>query len=206
MVTTLTDIEICNNALARFGGGTISSFEGTSQLASTCKRIYEGTRDYLLCVHPWKFCKRKRTLALDADITPINEWQNAHALPANALSAPLAVFGNNSLRPNHDYEIYGNYIYSDYDIVKIDYIARPDESEFPPWFVYFLETATAAKLAVPIADQVSKAQDFRLEAFGSPQENGRGGLYREARRMNALTEPPKSIYSAGSQLVSARAV
>ena len=55
----------------------------------------------------------------------------------------------------------------------------------PVYFVRLLRTAMAAELAIVITDQAAKSDYFRAQAFGTPMENGRGGLMREAMNIDA---------------------
>ncbi len=204
MATTETDVTMINKALARFAGGEIGALDEASPLAATCSDIYSPLRDYLLCIHPWRFAMKKRQLALSASETPINEWTKAFPLPADILSGPWAVFGDGRELPSHMYEIYNGFVYCDYDTVIMDYTARIDESAMPPWFKGFLITATAADLCVPIADQVSKSEALRAIAFGPPADRGRGGLFAQCRRLDGQTQPTRSLFMNGDPLTAAR--
>jgi hypothetical protein len=55
----------------------------------------------------------------------------------------------------------------------------------PNYFVRLLRTALAGELAIVVTDQATKADYFKAQAFGSPNENGRGGLMREAMNIDA---------------------
>ena len=69
--------------------------------------------------------------------------------------------------------------------VYIDYQQSVAESIMPHYFIRLLRTALAAELSIVITDQASKADYFRNLAFGSPGENGRGGMMREAMNIDA---------------------
>ena len=205
MATFTTDIDVCNSGLAAFGGGEITAFDESSDLAAICANRYPRIRNYLLSIHPWRFTSGKRQLNLSGEVTPENEWTNAHVLPTSNLSGPWAVFGNGSSKPVHDYEVYGNYIYSDYDTIIIDYSKQADEAFWPDWFVEFASVVVGAKLAVPVADKGSIAADLFVEAFGPPGMQGRGGMFAECRRLDAQLQVPRSLFSNGDPLTSARA-
>ena len=68
-------------------------------------------------------------------------------------------------------------VVTDLDTVYIDYQTSVDESKMPNYFVQLLRTAFAAEIAITITDQATKADYFRGLAFGTPSENGRGGLF-----------------------------
>lgn len=204
MATFKNDVDVCNLALSKFGGGSITAFDEESDLAEDCANLYPATRDYLLSIHPWRFVSGKRQLAKSADVTPVNEWQYAFKLPTKNLSGPWAVYGDDSEHPVHQYEVFGEYIYCDYDKVTIDYSNEVAEEFWPAWFVNFAATAIAADLAGPVADKVSKSEQLRVMAFGAPQMEGRGGMFAQCRRLNAQLQPIQSLFKNGDPLTSAR--
>lgn len=127
---------------------------------------------------------------------PLNEWRYAYQLPGNMLTGVLAVFDSNSdaARPiNHGWEIYGSQLFTNLETVYIDYQESTLEANMPPYFVRLLRIATAAELALVITDQVQKMEYLRGIAFGSPGENGRGGLFREAANIDSRGQLTKSI-------------
>ena len=204
MATTETDVSVINRALARFGGGEIQSLDENSDLAALCANIYTGKRDYLLSIHPWRFAMAKRQLAKLSDVSPLNEWMFAFALPADMLSGPWAVFGDGQNLSSHFFEIYDGDLYCSYDTVVIDYTRRIDESDWPVWFTDFVATAVAAELAMPVSDQVSKAEMLSLMAYGSKAFAGRGGLFAQCRRLDGQTQTTKTLFSRGDPLTAAR--
>lgn len=204
MANSDTDITVINEALSRFGGGEIQSLDEATDLAAICSRIYPTARDFLLCIHPWRFVMHKRQLALSAEEIPLNEWNKAYPLPADMLSGPWAVFGDGRQLPSHEYEIYNGHVYCDYTTVLVDYTRRVPEGEWPVWFKSLVVVDGASKLAVPVADQVSKAEALRLEAYGPPQMMGRGGLFAMCRRLDGQTQTTKTLFKNGDPLTSAR--
>ena len=100
----------------------------------------------------------------------------------------IAVFENDSTAQRsvrYGWEIYGDQLVTNMETVYIDYQQTVTEAKMPNYFVRLLRTALAAELAIVITDQASKADYFRALAYGSPAENGRGGLMREAMNIDA---------------------
>ena len=58
----MTDIELCNLALARLAIDPISSFEDGTLESSTCKRLYSQKRDAYLESFYWWFAKGQAVL------------------------------------------------------------------------------------------------------------------------------------------------
>tara|TARA_Y100000004_G_scaffold197224_1_gene270513 strand:+ start:6576 stop:7193 length:618 start_codon:yes stop_codon:yes gene_type:complete len=182
-----TDLSICSDALILLGASPISSFTEGSDAAQACDRLYPDLRDTMLSTYVWSWTLKKSQIArLSTD--PINEWEYAYQLPGDMLSGVLAVFetsGTNERSRRYGWEVYGDQLYTNMETAFIDYQATISETKMPNYFVRLLRTALAGELAIVVTDQAAKADYFRAQAFGSPGENGRGGLMREAMNIDA---------------------
>jgi hypothetical protein len=190
-----TDVSICSDALVMLGASAISSFAEGTPAATACSRLYPDLRDTLLSRYPWSWSLRKVQIARLAT-APINEWKYAYQLPGDMLTGVIAVFdsGSDAARPvNYGWEIYGSQLYTNLETVYIDYQETVSESLMPPYFVRLLRMAMAAEVAMVITDQASKMEYYRGITFGSPGENGRGGLFREAANIDSRGQLTKSI-------------
>ncbi len=190
-----TDLSICSDALIMLGAAPISSFTEGTDAAQACDRLYPDLRDALLARYPWSWTYKKTSLGRLAT-APINEFKYAYQLPGNILSGVQAVFetaATNQTPINDGWEIYGDQLYTDLETVYIDYQESVAESKMPVYFVHLLRNAFAGELGMIITDQASKADYFRQIAYGSPGENGRGGLFREAVNIDSRGRLPQII-------------
>ncbi|MAO20440.1 MAG: hypothetical protein CMJ25_06775 [Phycisphaerae bacterium] len=190
-----TDLSICSDALIMLGASPISSFTEGTDAAQACDRLYPDLRDSLLARYPWSWTYKKTSLGRLAT-APINEFRYAYQLPGNILSGVQAVFetsASNQNAINDGWEIYGDQLYTDLETVFIDYQETISESKMPVYFVHLLRNALAGELGIVITDQASKADYFRSIAYGSPGENGRGGLFREAVNIDSRGRLPQII-------------
>ena len=182
-----TDLSICSDALILLGASPISSFTEGTDTAQACDRLYPDLRDTMLSTYVWSWTLKKSQIAR-LSTNPINEWQYAYQLPGDMLSGVLAVFESNSTTERsrrYGWEVYGDQLYTNMETVYIDYQASVAETKMPNYFVRLLRTALAGELAIVVTDQAAKADYFKAQAFGSPGENGRGGLMREAMNIDA---------------------
>jgi hypothetical protein len=190
-----TDLSICSDALIMLGAAPLSSFTEGTDAAQACDRLYPDLRDSLLSRYPWSWTYKKTSLGRLAT-APINEFKYAYQLPGNILSGVQAVFetsASNQNAINDGWEIYGDQLYTDLETVFIDYQETISESRMPVYFVHLLRNALAGELGIVITDQASKADYFRGIAYGSPGENGRGGLFREAVNIDSRGRLPQII-------------
>jgi hypothetical protein len=187
MATGDTDVSICSDALILLGAAPITSFSDGSDEAQACSRLYPDLRDSIISSYVWSWSLTKQQISR-LSTAPINEWKYAYQLPGNMLSGVLAVFETNGTTERsrrYGWEIYGDQLYTNMETVYIDFQATVSESKLPHYFVRLLRTALAAELAIVITDQAAKADFFRAQAFGTPMENGRGGMMREAMNIDA---------------------
>tara|TARA_R110000796_G_scaffold128803_3_gene244404 strand:+ start:5238 stop:5864 length:627 start_codon:yes stop_codon:yes gene_type:complete len=201
-------LTICNDALLMLGASEITSFTEGTDSAKICDRLYDDLKKYILSIYPWSFAKVKVQLAQTAD-TPVTEWRYVYALPANMIGTPKALFttSNAGSLPRAEFELYyvdQPRLLTNYETVYIDHIADIDESRFPEYFIYMLRHALAADIAEPLTDQITKADYFRALAFGSPTENGRGGLFRQAAQADAQGQRSQTIGNESFDLIEVR--
>ena len=189
-----TKLSICSDALIMLGASPLSSFSDGTDEAQVADRLYDDVRDTLLMQYPFSWSIKKVKLARLTD-APINEWRYKYQLPGDMLGNPKAVFQTSAVsdRPVRDFEIYSGGLYTNLENVWIDYQFTPEPTSFPPYFVRLLRTALAAEFAEPITDQITKAQYFHQQAYGSPSENMRGGLFRVAASIDGTDRPQQTI-------------
>lgn len=190
-----TSLTICSDALIMLGASPLSSFTEGTAAAQACDRLYPDLRDSMISRYPWSWSFKKVQLSR-LSTNPINEWRYAYQLPGDILSGVQAVFessGLNERQLRYGWEIYGDQLYTNLETVYIDYQATVDESKMPNYFVHFLRTAMAAELGMVITDQASKSDYFRAIAYGTPGEQNRGGLFREAMNIDSRGKPPQII-------------
>jgi len=190
-----TDINICSRALTLIGAAAISSFNDGTDASSTCARLYPTIKLSLLQMYPWKFATKKVQLARLV-AAPVNEWKYAYQIPGDALGNVDALFVSASAGAGPipaGWEIYGDRVLTNYETVYIDYRFDPGEDKYKPYFVLLLIYALAANLADAITEVQAKADRWQILAFGGPQDNGRGGFFRQAANMDGRGAPPEAI-------------
>lgn len=181
-----SDVDICSDALLRLGEQGIASLSEDSDRARTCASVYPSIRDAVLSMHPWRFSTGKIQLARLTS-TPVNEWTYAFQLPSDMLAGPHAVFKSTDVGavPFQAFEKFQDQIYSDEQIIVIDYRFRPTELKFPPWFTELLTLALAASIGMSVTDKPTLVKIYEEKAWGTAADNFRGGWYAIAIGQNA---------------------
>ncbi len=202
MAASLTSVKLCNRALLRLGEPAIESFEG-SDLGSTCEEIYADVIGSILAEHPWRFTMAKKRLA-QLSTAPANEWRYAYQLPSDMNQGPYTVFSSEetSAHPVADWEIFGDTLMTDHELIVIDYQKAVSESLFPEWFGHLVVLALAAALAPIVTDSSSIAQEYFQRAYGSPGQNRRGGYFGTAVQIDSASNPNDALIA--NDLIIAR--
>ncbi|NJO36283.1 MAG: hypothetical protein HC871_00140 [Rhizobiales bacterium] len=151
----LSDVQLCSAALVKLGAEGISSFgDGTAE-ADVAGTLYEIVRDGLLGAHPWSFATAHAELVLAAS-APLTDFDYAFDLPGdfiNALSAGDDCRGRGAV-----YQIVGREVHSNYEELTLTYIKRPDEADFPTYFVSALVNRLAAEFCLPLTENASRSE------------------------------------------------
>ena len=191
-----TKLSICSDALIMLGANPVSSYSEGTESAQVCDRLYDDLRDTILGMYPWSFSYKKVQLARTT-ATPINEWKYEYQLPSDRIgSGARALFDSSSsgARPkNEGWEIYEDKILTNFEYVYVDYQFRPSEDVLPTYFVQLLKYWLAWHIAEPVTDQITKGQYYQTLAIGSPSENNRGGMFRQATIIDGANQPGQVI-------------
>jgi hypothetical protein len=82
-MVAVSQIEICNRALAHLPAGQIADMNENSLEARECRRFYEPTVRRALEREDWSFINTRAILALKGTNDREQEWLYAYALPSN---------------------------------------------------------------------------------------------------------------------------
>jgi hypothetical protein len=81
----MTDIDICNLALARLGDASITALNGTTAQAKYCSLFYAQTVEELQAEFDWQFCRKQ--VALTSGTAPLTGYSTKYTLPADFIRA-----------------------------------------------------------------------------------------------------------------------
>jgi hypothetical protein len=141
-------------------------------------------------MYPWSF-SYKKVQSARLVTNPINEWRYNYQLPGDRLGNPRAVFRSEKVseRPIKEWEIKGDKLMTNEEMVFIDYPFQTPEFAMPQYFVQLMKYMMAWHLAYPITEQQEKAAYWQSVAVGAMSENGRGGYFRQAMIMDSQGQP-----------------
>jgi hypothetical protein len=172
--------------LILLGAKAISSFNDGTDESNTCDRLYPDVRDSLLSQYVWSFSLKKIKLSRLL-IGPTSAWKYSYQLPGDRLSNIRSVRASASPNANieKEWEIQGDKLLTNLQTVYIDYQYQTPEYAMPQYFVQLLKYMMAWHLAMPITEQIDRAQYWQRIAVGEASENGRGGYFRTASNIDS---------------------
>jgi len=192
-----SDVQICSAALVRLGSDSISSFEELS-VGPLCAEIFPDVKLRVLTAAPWRVIIFK-SLQLTQTLTePPTQYEFEYQLPADMLTGlPRTVWDSsfNSGRGTQytDFDIFGRLLLTNSPQIFVDYSVDIDPELLPPHINQLMIYAMMAELAFPVTDQQSVVDAAQKIAWGTPEQAGKGGYFKEAQRIDSQGHPSQAI-------------
>lgn len=198
-------LDVCNLAIAKAGGELLQALDEGSPLADLCATLYAQTRDHCLGANRWVFAKAVAQLAQLTTAPAGCPMTYAYASPADVVGA-IHDFRTGPLIDAFKADVLqlGDYIAAEDAVVWVEYTAQKAEGTWPPWFTQLVATAFAVEVARGMLRR-EKAAELKIEAWGLPEEGGRGGLMSLALNLDSRNAPKRELqWENGGALVEAR--
>jgi len=146
----MTDIQICNLALARLGDSRITALTDATAQAQYCSLFYAQTLEELQTEFDWQFCRKLASLTADST-APAFGYARRFAVPSDFLRL-IRLNGIDEDENFSKWEIVDGFIHTDLAApAQIEYIAHvTDAAKFPAVFIEILSAKLAANLAMPL--------------------------------------------------------
>jgi len=146
----MTDVQICNLALARLGDARITTLADATAQAQFCTLFYAQTVQELETDLDWQFCRKLASVNADAT-APTFGFAARFAIPADFLRA-LRINGVDASENFGQWEILAGYIHTNLTgPIQLDYIASTTTTAlFPAIFIELLTAKLAGNLAMPL--------------------------------------------------------
>lgn len=152
-----SDVDICNSALLKLGGETITALTDVTRRAQLCNQQYDRIRKKLLRSHPWNFAIKRSELVQNAT-APTFEYDVAFDLPADMLRA---IREEDKLI---DWKVEGQTIVTNESSFNLVYIADiTDTTQFDESFDELFALHLAYELAYPLVQSVSLKESLKRE-------------------------------------------
>ena len=145
----MTDIDICNLALARLGDASITALNGTTAQSKYCSLFYAQTVEELQAEFDWQFCRKQ--VALTSGTAPLTGYSTKYTLPDDFIRA-IRIEDIDATENFGTWEIVGTSLHTNLTgTPSLDYIALVTTTTlFPAIFIEALSMKLAAVLAMPL--------------------------------------------------------
>jgi hypothetical protein len=201
----LDDTTIANRALARIGGGSITSLDEESDLAAQVNGVYADVLDFAFAAYRWRWNRRTKALS-QANVTIENGWSYAHHFPAGWIGGPEKILASprSPDNPLREFAVEGPLVYCEATPIWGVFPMRVAPNEWPPLFRSAVIMLLAAHLCVPVSHDRALQAELMAAAGGSPSEFPRGGLMGRAIAMDAQADGGDAPLLASDPITSAR--
>jgi len=145
----MTDVQICNLALARLGDSRITALTDATAQAQYCSLFYAQTVEELQAEFDWQFCRKQ--VNLTSGTAPLTGYTTKYALPDDFIRA-IRLEDIDASENFGTWEIVGTNLHTNLTgTPSLDYIANITTTTlFPAIFVEALSMKLAAVLAMPL--------------------------------------------------------
>ena len=150
---SVSEVQICNLALLKFGDITISSITNpTNKEERSCKVLYPLMRDLMLFSYPWNFAMTRADISAKISTAPAFQWDYSYTIPVDCLRV-WQLYSTDD-----DWQVEGNELLTNKDSeIYIRYIKKIETSgTFSMGFVNCLALKLAAELAAKISGDAKK--------------------------------------------------
>lgn len=172
----ISDVSICNSALAKLGADRITSLEQDTKIARLCNERYPFVRNEVLRAYPWNFAKKRVSLSADAT-APSFGWAYRFVIPSDCVRVLREDF------VDVEYTIEGRYILSDDSSFNLLYVFEETNAGN---YDYMFSEMLAMRLAADIAYAVVQSNTLMATMMTAYQE-----LLRNARFVSAAEKTPE---------------
>lgn len=188
-------LDLVNAARAHLGCQPIASFAETTIGGVEALALYNAKRDFLLAAYPWQFTRQLTPLSRLDGPAPDSGYAYAYQLPSDRLGPPerLHVSARDRDSTLTDFAAIGDQIHCDAETLFATIHMRLSPLGWPAAFREAARVALAADLALSIMSDRNAHEALYRVAFGTPSEQGQGGLVRLAITQDARTAPVKRI-------------
>jgi len=179
----VSEVAICNYALASLGESPIISLDDDSVPASLCKSMYPIVRDAAIEAHNWTFATRWYKLP-KATGESLGEFHNQFPLPAEVLRV---VFAGVDSTHGLEYEIEDQSVMANSSTCVIKAIVQvTDPFKFSSMFVHALSAFMASELAIPIVSSQSiQQQMYQVYGIKVAEATSRDQIQGTSKRITA---------------------
>jgi hypothetical protein len=152
-----TDVQIISDAYVLLGKKPVSSPLTDNPQYSAAKDIYDRLLPAVLSMHTWRFASKSFQLSESTETSPFERWSKVFLMPAEQLVSYRT-------EPIAEFEIYENKLYTNETAIRLDFVFKASEANFPPYFTRLMTFQLAADIAMTVTQTLTIAQYWDQKA------------------------------------------
>lgn len=155
---TWSKLDICNLAFNVLNKNAVDDLTNSGEFANSASRAFDMLYPSTISSKSWRFATKIQQLNVLVTPPPISRWQYMLQLPSDYLSAVRTY-------PVIDFQIYEDKMYTNNNIVDLEYRFLPDVTTLPAYFVHYFSILIAAWFADAVAENDTLAQKLEAKAM-----------------------------------------
>lgn len=152
-------VTVISQAYTLLGQNGINDLDVGNPRDQYVASLYDYHYPYTLSLRPWSFALTTQKLAKLTAPLDLDDWSFGYQLPTDPRWVSIY-----RARPNVNFHIYGDELYTNADPFQLDYTFEVDESKLPYSFFTFLLYSFTAKIAMLVTQQPSLVKLWQQEA------------------------------------------
>jgi len=205
--TARDKVHVCNRALLKLGQPASYTIDSGEELGAILDMGFDAVEARAIALYRWSNSIRTQALEALAAGTFDNGWTYGFNLPANRIGNPVAFLSQAGANEIYcrSFMIEEGKVYANVSALwaRIRLLADPTT-----WDLGFMEafvTALAGEIAEPLLQQEDTGERYKREAWGSPQQEGGGGLFGKLIALDHASQPQGRNFLQRNPLTDARA-
>ncbi len=201
----INELEIVRSACNRIGLPAPEDLTSEVNSGITAKRAYNQEARAALALHPWSFAQEIVQLAR-LEKAPIAGFQYRYQLPVEDLVIATDQLTDTPADETSNYTDFrkiGQEIHTNTDQLYAVVRKQVGPHLWNPLFAQAVIVGLAGVLIESVASDGRRADSLIREAYGSPQEERRGGLIRAAINADGYTTPNRRLRMGNNPLTNA---
>lgn len=193
-------IDRINNALVRIGALPVLSDDIPA--ARPHVEIHDAVLGRLAS-QPLSFLRSTRRL-VQRDGKPEGIWLYAYDMPAESMGPPRAVYYDLDLDPLQEWDIEETRLLANKPQIWATITTLANVARWPGDFVELVNLGLMAEFALSVREDRALHDRIYQKAFGTPRENGMGGLFATVLENDAQGTPSTPVGGGYNPLVDVR--
>jgi hypothetical protein len=201
---TQSMVAVVNRALVKLGQGAASySLDSATDLGGTVELAWTGVVAQAISLYDWTFSRKTYATTLLAE-PPNNGWTYGFQLPPR-VGEPVGIL-DNTVREHflREFMLDGGFLYTNVKPVWVRVRQLSDPDYWDEGFKEAFAMLLASELSVPLLQDKDLADAYRIQAVGTEQEKGGGGMFGKLIALNKGAQPQGRGFMADDPLTSAR--